>query len=200
MDVYTCAVRSKTAVFAALLTATLGTACSLPSETTTEAAAAASKPLSDGEILQVLETLNTGEVRQARLAQRNAVRGEVRDAAEMIIEDHSRANQQVQQIAESRDFELEESPLSRGLEAQANEIRDDLAQLSGPEFDCTFLQDQVELHELALDTVNSDLLPEADSSEVREVLNETAPKLEQHSEAARQSIASLPGCSQPSRG
>ncbi|MEX1032801.1 MAG: DUF4142 domain-containing protein [Cellvibrionaceae bacterium] len=177
--------------------ATITAACSMPSKPMIETAAEASKPFSSGEILQVLQTLNEAEIEQARLAEQRSQTEEVREAAELIIDHHTSAVERIDNIARDHGIALEESPLSRGLESQSSEIRQELAALSGSEFDCVYLQKQVEQHRLALDTVHTDLLPDAELRPIRETLGEMAPQLEQHQRASRQVIANLPECDEP---
>src|SRR5690606_11646709 len=166
-------------------------ACSLPNKTVTEAAAASSEPYSDGEILQVIRTLNDGEIAQARLAMEQAENPAVRDVAQMIVRDHERNNQRVEELVRTLNIELNGSPLNGGLRMQANQIREELADLSGTEFDCTYLRKQAELHELALETVQSRLIPDAEERMVKSHLEDTAKALQQHHRASQQAISRL---------
>jgi putative membrane protein len=167
------------------------TACSLPNEPVTTAAAEASEPMSSGEILHVLHVINEGEIQQARLALRKSDNPQVQQTARMLVEDHTASNQRIAAVANASGARMEESPLSRGVQAQASEIRDQLAELSGREFDRAYLQNQVELHEVALDTVRSQLLPNAEDPQVKQLLTAAAPHLEQHLREAEQRHASL---------
>ena len=80
---------------------------------------------------------------------------------------------------------------------QTAQIRSALAELSGPEFDREYLARNVELHEIAIDTVRTDLLPAADDAQLQELLRLTAPQLEQHLVAARESYARVAGTTVP---
>lgn len=180
-----------------LLTVALATgisACSTPNAPATKAAATMSKPISDGEILQVLHTLNTGEIKQAQLAFQRPTLPEVQRTASMIIKDHTASNQRIASIAKESNIKLDESPLSRGLQLQMNQIADNLAKQSGSEFECTFLKKQVEQHALSLDTVRNQLMPAAKDTKVKELLTAAAPSLDSHRQAAQKSLASIPEC------
>lgn len=169
-------------------------ACAGPSKTATKAAATVSKPITVGETLQIIKTLNDGEIKQAELALERSPNDDVREVAQLILDDHNASNDDIQELAEEHGVALDKSPLSRGLEGQAERIYDDLKSKSGPDFDCLYLARQVELHEIALETVTKHLLPEAELRTTRELLSETAPKLDRHRQAARQALASMPGC------
>jgi putative membrane protein len=193
MNIHHPPVRSGAMVIAAAL-ALATSACSLPNKPATSAAATMSKPFSSGEILQVLHTLNNGEIKQAGLVFQRPTLPPVQKTAQMIIKDHTASNQRITAIAKASGIKLEESPLSRGLQAQANSLTESLAKLSGDEFECTYLQKQVELHAIALDTVRSQLLPAAQDPQIRELLTTTAPGLEAHRQAAQQTHASMSEC------
>lgn len=178
----------------ALLIGALGlgaTACSMPNQPMTTAAAEASEPMGSGEILQVLHTINDGEIKQAQLALQKSDDPQVQSTARMIIEDHSASNERITALTDTTGANLKPSPLSQGIQKQASKIEDELTGLSGAEFDRTYLQKQVELHEVALDTVRTELLPNARDPRVRRLLSETTPKLERHQQEAEESYASI---------
>lgn len=177
-----------------LLLAALGvgvTACNMPNQPMTTAAAEASEPMNSGEILHVLQVINEGEIKQAELAMQKSDDPQVLETAQMIIRDHTASNERIAAIAEATDTSLEESPLSKGVQVQASKIQGELTDLSGPEFDRTYLQRQVELHEVALETVRSHLLPNAADPQVRQLLTASEPRLEQHRRHAEESYASI---------
>ena len=172
-----------------LLPVALGvSACSLPSEPLTEAAAEASRPLTTGEILQELHAINAGEIALAQLALRKSQDPQVQQTAQLIIRDHSALERRVATLAATQGVQLDTSLLSQGTSAQAALIEDALAELSGAEFDREYLARNVELHEIALDTVRTDLLPAARMPQVRDLLTYAAPQLEQHLRQAREAL------------
>jgi putative membrane protein len=166
-------------------------ACSLPNAPATKAAAAISQPYSSGEILQVIETVNNAEIKQAGIALQRSQTPAIREVAQLIIQDHRLSNQRIASIAQGAGAQLEGSVLNTGLRTQSNEIAENLANLSGRELDCTYLQKQVEQHALVLRTVREQLLPSAEQPQVRELLTMATPKLEAHLEASRAHRAHL---------
>lgn len=172
-----------------LLPGVLGvSACSLPSETVTETAAEVSQPLTTGEILQELHAINAGEIALAQLALRKSQDPQVQQTAQLIIRDHSALEQRVARVAAAQGVQLDASLLSQGTSAQVAMIENALAELSGAEFDREYLTRNVELHEIALDTVRSDLLPAARTPQVRDLLTYAAPQLERHLRQAREAL------------
>lgn len=170
------------------------TACSLPNQTATKAAAIASKPFSSGEILHVLHTLNNAEIAQSELAMSRSGSDEVRRTAQLLVRDHTASNRRLETLTQALGVQMDQSPLSKGMQLQANEIKENLSKLSGPNFDCVYLRKQVEQHQLAVDTINSQLLPAAQHPQIKELLTTASAHLQQHRQVAQNSRAGLPQC------
>lgn len=178
-----------------LLVATMGlAACSLPNKPVTTAATMASKPISDGEILQVLQTINEGEIKQAHVALQRSTNQQVRTTAQHIISDHNALNQQLVSIMPAVGAKPDESMLSRGLRMQTNAIAEDLTGMSGQKLDCTYLQKQVEQHALSINTIRNQLLPSAKDPHVKAILGKAIPALEQHQQMAQTRLSSIGSC------
>lgn len=141
------------------------------------------EPLTTGETLRALQTLNNGQIEQAEMALDRTDRPEVTATAQLILRDHQFSNRRIDAL-QSR-IQLEESELSRTLQTESEELVDQLAALSGDEFDCTYLEKQIELHRGALQMAQTDLMPEDPSPQIEEMMTETMRMLEQHRESAR---------------
>jgi putative membrane protein len=174
---------------------TLGiSACTTTDSSASKAAAGASKTMSNGEILQVLQTVNSAELKQAELAFQQPTPAEVQKIAQMMIKDHTASNQKIAAMVKADGIKLEESALSRSLQGQLAQATDRLAKMKDTEFDCSFLKAQVDQHALALDTVRKQLMPAAQSPQVKEFLTSAATSMESHHQAAQKSRASMTEC------
>jgi len=162
-------------------------------EAKVEAAAEQAKPLSDGEIVAVVQTLNRGEITQARLAASRARDADVRAVADHIIDDHQRLERQVANL----DIAPQPSELSRSLEQLAKETQAQLQEKSGAEFDQAYLKAQEQMHKLAVDTVENQLLPAASDPQLRQVLSEGLIPLQKHLAQSRLAQSMI---SEPKRG
>jgi putative membrane protein len=177
----------KSALGAAVLGAAFAlTACNTPSQTVTRAAATVSGNLSDGEILHVLQVVNEAEIRQAELVARNTNSDELRSTAQQIIEDHTRNNDRIRELSAEGGFQLDESPLSRGIAMQASSVHNSLADLRGQDLNCQFLENQVNQHQIVLETVRNDLLPDASDRRIAQLLADAEPSFEHHLHTARE--------------
>jgi len=164
--------------------------CNTPNATATKAAAKVSGELSDGEILQVVHAINGGEIQHAHLALEKSSRAEVKNTAQMIIRDHTSLDDQVIGAG----IALKDTTLSKGVQVQAEQVRKELAELSGQEFDCKFLEKQIKLHQVALDTVRKELKPDAQDEKVRQVVAKAEPSLERHLKEAQKHKDAMGGC------
>jgi predicted outer membrane protein len=148
----------------------------------------------DGQILQVVRSLNNAEIDQAKHVMDESENAEVKVIAQSIINDHDQSNDQIDGLLDGA-LDLDDSPLNETLQDQTEETQDMLAKLEGAQLDCQYLQKQVAQHQLALDTIKNDLMPDAQSAGVKAFLTESAPKLESHMQEAQEAIRSLSGCS-----
>jgi putative membrane protein len=155
--------------------------------------AAAGAALNDGQILQVVRTLNDGEIKQANEATDQSENDAVKQVAEMIIMDHEASNEQMDDLLNG-ELNLEDSPLSDMLAMQAEETHERLQDLDGAQYDCQYLQAQVAQHQMAIDTAKNQLAPNAKNADVKSFLTAMTPKLEHHMQMAQDSLGKAQGC------
>ena len=161
------------------------TACS--THKTVESQSAAALPpqtLLTGEILNILHVINNGEIKQGGLALQRSSDPYVLYMAQLLVQDHMALNQRVAALAVANGVKMEESVLSRTLHTQTNDILESEAKLSGKQFDCTFLKDQVDVHAMVGQLIREQLLPSATTPEVKELLIAAAPRFEYHRKQA----------------
>lgn len=158
------------------------------------AAQSASTALTDGQVLQVVRTLNDGEIEQAELALDKTDDAQVQSVAEMIKTEHEVSNENIETIEDENDeLDLDDSDTSESLAATAEETREGLKELDGAQFACTYLLKQEEGHQRALDTI-SQLEPTVTNSSVKAFLASTTPVVEHHIELAKTARESLADC------
>lgn len=175
--------------FAALaLTALAGAGCS--SSNSEEPAAASSQgdevtpaegntELTQGQILNVLATVDSGEIAQAQLAVTKATAPQVRQFANDMIEMHSRSKQEGAQFAEQSGITLSSSKLSNTLENKGSAELRELETTDASKFDKTYMHAQVKQHQEVLDKVNSQLIPAANAT-TRDQLETARGMVQQH--------------------
>ena len=153
----------------------------------------------DGQILQVIRSLNNAEIDQAKHVIDESDNAEVKAVAQAIINDHDDSNEKINELLDGP-LDLDDSPLNEMVQEHAEQTGDMLAKLEGAMLDCQYLKMQVEQHEMALDTAKKDLLPDAKNADVKAFLTMSAPTLEAHMHHAEAAMKSLTGCSSAAPG
>ncbi len=136
--------------------------------------------LSDAEVAKVLATVNRGEVQQAELALGKAQDPQVRDYAQRMLDEHQRALQRGEQVAER----MEEDPRTSSIDQQlTNDTRQTIQELERADamsFDGKYLGSQVETHRKVLDLIDNVLLPSAQDPALRAEIEAVRPVISSH--------------------
>ena len=145
--------------------------------------------LNDGQILQVVRTLNDGEIKQAEEALDEGESDAVKSVAEMIKTDHEMSNEKMDALLDG-ELNLEDSPLNETLSMQSEDTHELLQDLSGTQYDCAYLEQQVVQHEAAIELSKTQLMPNAKDPGVKDFLAAKGPTLERHLQMAKDAMGS----------
>lgn len=151
----------------------------------TAAPTPAAETLTDGHILEVVRTANTGEIEQAKLAQGKAKNAKVKAFAAMMLKDHGDANGKTTALSKKTGMETRASSLSASLEADAKKATNDMQPLQGAEFDRAYVDAQVKEHQAVLDAIETKLAPAAQSADVKSLLETVKTKVSHHLSEAK---------------
>ena len=121
------------------------------------------------------------EVELGRLAQQKASNPEVREFAQMMVQDHTQAGDELKQIASKHNIQ---PPTAGDRDAHAD-LQEKLTNASGAEFDREYIDAMVDDHEKAVNDVK-DKAEDADNPEVKQWAAKTLPTLQQHLDRAKQ--------------
>lgn len=119
------------------------------------------------------------EVRLGQMAQQKSSNAEVKQFAQRMVTDHTKANNELKQIAQKENVTLPTEP-----SAKHKELMDKLQKLSGAEFDREYMKTQVEDHQTAVNLFKN----EADggsNANVKAFASKTLPTLKEHLQMAR---------------
>ena len=95
----------------------------------------------DAEVVMMFGSGNAGEIRFAELALKNAQSQDVKDFAQMMITEHSKANDQLAQVAKDHNIDFPPAP-----PAAAVEMSKTLLDVKGAEFDKKYMGEVVTAH------------------------------------------------------
>ena len=125
------------------------------------------------------------EVKLGQIATRQGVSEDVKKFGQRMVDDHTKANDQLKQLAQSKGVEL-----PTDIDRSAKREHDKLSKLSGADFDREFMDHMVSDHKKAV----KDFQKEAKSAkdpDVKSFASSTLPTLEQHLQLAQQTDAQV---------
>jgi putative membrane protein len=154
-------------------------------------AAAPAETLTDEQIVKITETINTGEVEQAKLAQKTSKNGKVKKYAQHMIQEHNKANKQTATVAKKAQITPAESPTAQNLSDKATRTKETLATTDKADFDKRYIDAQVEQHESVVLLIDSKLLPNASNPELKARLEEAKKMVEGHLAEAKEIQSNL---------
>jgi len=165
-----------------------GAAGSSSSGATSSADAGAALALDDGQILFIVDTLNAGEVNEARAALPRLSDSDIRSFAQAMIDEHGAARDQLLRFSEAQMILPEVSDLASELQDKSETIVTQLLATSANEIDGVYVQSQQDAHTEALSLLDQ-LLMAADSEALRTQLTELRGSVQAHLNQAQ----ALPG-------
>lgn len=183
----------KTLLFAgvALACATAGFAQGqTPNTTQNQSNANRSTVISSGseDIEFVLDAAKGGlaEVELGKLAAERAQSDEVKKFAQRMVDDHTKANEQLKQIAERKSIKL-----PTDVDGKDKALMERLEKLNGPAFDRTYLNAMVNDHVKDVSEFKREASAGRDP-QVKSFAESTLPTLEEHLQQAKQTRTQTP--------
>lgn len=119
------------------------------------------------------------EVELGRLAAQNTNNPKVKDFAEMMVKDHSMANQKLESLAAAKDV-----PLPKTLGAGGEAMKSKLQGLSGSSFDKAYIESQLKAHEKTVDLLEKEI-SSGEDPQAKAFAQSVLPTVQHHLEAAR---------------
>jgi len=104
----------------------------------------------DKDFVKDLANDGTAEVELGRMALDRAATPEVKQFAQMLVDDHTKANQELQAIASQQNI-----PVASAPDDKHNDLRDKLAKKTGADFDKDYIDAMVDGHKDVLDKLGS---------------------------------------------
>ena len=119
------------------------------------------------------------EVKLGQLAAERAASSDVKQFGQRMVDDHTRANQELMRIAGNKNVDLPQQP-----NAEQQETYDRLSKLSGAAFDRAYMSDMLKDHEK--DVADFDKTSkQASDTDVKAFATQTLPTLQEHLQIAR---------------
>jgi putative membrane protein len=149
------------------------------------ALAVAVQELNDGQLLFIADTINAGEVDQARAALPRLEAEAARAYAQDMIEEHEPARDALLQLAEAEDVTPELSPVATDLREQSEQVLIQLLSTPGENVDALYIDSQVTMHAQAFQLLEG-MIAAADAEPVETLLTQLRASVGGHLDTARQ--------------
>ena len=153
------------------------TAAATPAQTT--------GAVSDAQILHIAKTANDADIEGGNLATSKGQNEEVKAFANLMISDHTAANQAGMQAATAAGVTPEDNPTSQQLMADHQAATQRLQSLSGAEFDKAYIDHEVDVHQKVLSALDQTLIPNAQNADLKNVLAQVRATVDAHLTRAR---------------
>jgi putative membrane protein len=139
----------------------------------------AGKPMSDQTFVMDVAKGGTAEVELGKLAQDKAASPEVKNFAKRMVDDHTKANDELQTLAKNKNISL-----PTDLDAKDKALRDRLSKLSGAAFDRAYMNAMVSDHRKVVAEFKRESTAGKDP-EVKAFASKTLPTIEEHLKLAQ---------------
>jgi putative membrane protein len=148
-------------------------------------ASAETTALTDAQIIKVAETVDKGEIEQAKEAQKKVKNPQVKKLASHMISQHTKSKQKGASLAKKAQLTPADSPVATELTTKAEETLQTLKTAAPADIDRAYVDAQVKQHETVLELLNTRLIPSAVNTDLKAQLEETRSMVERHIEEAR---------------
>jgi putative membrane protein len=135
---------------------------------------------SEQKFLQKAAKGSMAEIELGKLAQERGQSDDVKELGQKLVQDHTKALEEVRQIAQSKNVTLDEE-----LDSKYRKTQDRLSKLSGEEFDRAFLKEIHREHQRDIADFRKQS-QNAKDDQVKDFAARTLPALEQHQQMAMQ--------------
>jgi putative membrane protein len=146
-------------------------------------AAAPAKP-TDPQIAHIAYTADLIDVEAGKQALEKSQDKDVRAFAQRMIADHTAVNDQALALVKKLNVTPEDNPTSRNLTKQAETARKKLAGLTGAAFDKAYVDNEVAFHKTVNSALSTTLIPDAQNSELKSLLQSGLKLFQSHLEHA----------------
>ncbi len=141
--------------------------------------------LSEKNFFEDVAKANMAEIELGRLAAQKAPNAEVKKFAEMLVEDHTKALDELKSLAAQHNLQ---PPVE--IAEKHRDLKERLSKLEGREFDKEYIQAMVDAHEDTVDKLEPRVNERAGENQFENKVNQwaakTLPTVRQHLEKAKQ--------------
>ncbi len=154
-------------------------------------AAPGAAALADPQIAQIALSADAGDSARGKLAESKATNAEVKSFAKEMVTDHTMLNKKATELAKKLNVTPQPSAADSDLVNKVQGMTQDLQGKTGKDFDKTYMDQEVQIHQLVLDDLDKNLIPGAQNPELKKLLTTARGVVEGHLKRAQAIDAKL---------
>jgi putative membrane protein len=159
--------------------------------TTSDTTSPSKAPLTDAQILGILDAANGDEVDQGKIAEAKGHAQAVKRFGKMMIEEHTAAKEKGRGLAKALSLSLQPSSIATALKARSEDLVKELHQSNPASFDGIYIGSQVTLHQDVLALIDAHLAVDVRSSELKAFVSDIRRHVIHHLEVAKSTMKAL---------
>lgn len=151
----------------------------------------AQTPPTDPQIAHIVDTAHELDIDGGKLARKQAHSKEVKQFAQMMVDDHQRLQKESKALAKRLKIKPDDNDTSDQLKSDGKASMAKLKKLEGAEFDRAYMEHEVDFHQHVLDALDKTLIPNAKNGELKASLEKARPIISGHLDHAKQLQSNL---------
>jgi putative membrane protein len=144
----------------------------------------------DPQIAAIVVAANQVDIDAGKVGKKSKNK-DVQAFAQQMITDHTAVNKQAVALVTKLHVTPEENDTSKSLKNGGKENLAHLKKLKGAEFDQAYVDHEVAYHQQVLDAIDNTLIPNAQNSELKALLEKVRPAIDAHLKHAQHIQASM---------
>ena len=170
--------------------------------TRTAATPATQEKLTDARLVTLMQKVNKEEIEAGKLAQKKGQSADIKNFGKKLVADHTKSQHEVAAAAKKAKISASDSTLTlqdKEQEKIGKNKMDQLKRLSGAEFDKAFAQEMSNDHDHMISLLR-DHKGDLQSDELKTLVDNTLPVLEQHKDMADKAMSKQSASSGSTQG
>jgi len=143
------------------------------------------QPLTDAQILGVVDAVDEHEIEAANKAMKKKLSAEVEAFAKMLKEQHTMNKETTKKLAKTQKLKTASSPVADSLKAKGKASGKAMASMKGAEYEKAYIDAMVNGHTEVLALLDTQLIPAASSEAVKSHLTEFRGHVAAHLEQGK---------------
>jgi putative membrane protein len=149
------------------------------------------RAVTDGEILKIMHNADEAEINAGKYAKSHSDRDDVKSFASTMVDQHKDNLKEEMKVCDSTNLKPQKNETAMDIKTNAKQALSDWKKKKGLDFDKSYIDNQVDMHQKLLSALNQTYIPAAQNPELKSYLQATASHVQEHLDHARQIQSTL---------